>query len=225
MRRAILVGAAGACVAPFAAIAHDLPGSAPISGFELPQPKPLQPFTLRTGERDTFTDRDLRGRWSLVFFGFTSCPDVCPATMLEVREVRERLASSKDAVPMRVLFVSIDPARDTPARLADYASRFGPGVIAATSTEAGVRAFADQFRVKYEVSTPRAKLAAGYLFDHTASVSLVGPDARLYAVFTLPLRIREVAADVQRIHARHRAEVCPSVQGDRESRSCATRVV
>jgi len=185
----------------------------------------LQPFTLRTGERAPFTERDLRGQWSFVFFGFTSCPDVCPTTMLEVRDVRERLASTKDAPPTRVLFVSIDPARDGPSRLSDYAARFGPGVTAATANDANVRAFADQFRVKYEVSKAGGPAAPGYLFDHTASVSLVGPDARLYAVFTLPLRTREVATDVQRIHAKHRASVCPQVRGDSDSGSCSPRAV
>lgn len=221
----MLLAAAGACFVPRTSSAHGAPAPAPISGFELPQPKPLQPFALRTGEGTAFTDRDLRGRWSFVFFGFTSCPDVCPTTMLEVRDVRERLAAANDAPPTRVLFVSIDPARDTPSRLADYASRFGPGVTAATAADAGVRAFADQFRVKYEVSKPGRPGSPGYLFDHTASVSLVGPDARLYAVFTLPLRTGQVAADVQRIHARHRASVCPQVSGDTDSRSCSPRTV
>ena len=79
--------------------------------------------------------------------------------------------------------------------------------------------------MKYEVSRAGKSAASGYLFDHTASVSLVGPDARLYAVFTLPLRTREVAADVQRIHTRHRADVCPIVHGHNDSRSCSPRTV
>lgn len=219
----MLLAAAGACFVPRSTSAHGLPAPAPISGFELPQPKALQPFSLRTGQGAAFTDRDLRGRWSFVFFGFTSCPDVCPTTMLEVRDVRERLASANDAPPTRVLFVSIDPARDTPSRLGDYASRFGPGVTAVTAADASVRAFAEQFRVKYEVSKPGKPASSGYLFDHTASVSLVGPDARLYAVFTLPLRTSQVAADVQRIHARHRTSVCPLMHDASDSRSCSPR--
>jgi len=221
MRRAMLLAAAGAFLTPRATIAHGVPAPSTISGFELPRPKALQPFALRTGEGATFTERDLRGRWSFLFFGFTSCPDVCPTTMLEVRDVRERLASSNDAPPTRVLFVSIDPARDNASRLADYASRFGPGVTAATASEAALRAFADPFRVKYEVSKAARSAASGYLFDHTATVSLLGPDTRLYAVFTLPLRTREVAVDVQRIHARHQSSICARVLGNGDSRSCS----
>ena len=97
------------------------------------------------------------------------------------------MGGARDTAPTRVLFVTIDPARDTDARLAEYIGRFAPGVTALNGSVGAIKTFADQFRVKYEIAGNGKGTKGGYLFDHTASVSLVGPDARLYAVFPLPL--------------------------------------
>ena len=198
---------------------------APINGFELPEPKALQASSLRTHTGVPFSSKDLGGRWSLVFFGFTHCPDVCPTTLADLRRVRAAIGAARDAAPSRVLFVTIDPARDTDARLAEYIGRFGPGVTALNGSAGAIKTFADQFRVKYEIAGNGKATKGGYLFDHTASVSLVGPDARLYAVFTLPLRTQAVANDVLRIHAKHRADLCPNVSGRNETLTCIAKTV
>lgn len=197
---------------------------APINGFELPDPKPVQAASLRTHAGTPFSTREFAGRWSFVFFGFTHCPDVCPITLADLRRVRTAIGAARDGAPSRVLFVTIDPARDTDARLAEYITRFGPGVTAINGTAGSIKQFADQFRVRYEIAGNDATTKRGYVFDHTASVSLVGPDARLYAIFTLPLRANAVADDVMRIHAKHRASVCPTTSGRNETLSCSPRI-
>ena len=224
-RRTLLLAIIAAGVVPGrTAAAHTLE-PAPINGFELPEPKALQVASLHTHTGVPFSLKDLGGRWSLVFFGFTNCPDVCPTTLADLRRVRAAIGNANEAVPNRVLFVTIDPARDTDARLAEYVARFGPGVTAINGSASAIKVFADQFRVKYEIAANGKATKGGYLFDHTASVSLVGPDARLHAIFTLPLRVTAVADDVLRIHAKHRAGICPSISGRNETLSCTARTV
>lgn len=90
-------------------------------------------------------------------------------------------------------------------------------------SERATRRFADQFRIRYELAAGGNAAKRDYLFDHTASVSLIGPDGNLYAIYTLPLRSDAVAADVIRIHAKHRPVVCPVIGGQGESATCAGR--
>lgn len=227
-RNLLLAGIAAATMPwrnamPHGSGAHIQP--APINGFELPEPKALQALALHTHTGAPFLTKDLSGRWSFVFFGFTHCPDVCPTTLAELRRVRAAIGSARDTAPNRVLFATIDPARDTDARLAEYIARFGTGVTAINGSAAAIKTFADQFRVKYEIAPAGSTTTRGYVLDHTASVSLVGPDGRLYAVFTLPLRTQAVADDVLRIHSKHRAAICPTVNGRIDSLTCVARTV
>ena len=224
-RRTFFFAAVAAASAPWRIAESHVIEPAPISGFELPEPKPLQASSLHTHSGTPFSTKDFGGRWSWVFFGFTNCPDVCPTTLADLRRVRTTINAARDTMPTRVLFVTIDPARDTDARLAEYATRFGPGVTAINGSAEAIKKFADQFRVKYEIAASGKTTKGGYLFDHTASVSLVGPDARLYAVFTLPLRTQTVAEDALKIHAKHRATLCPTVTGRNDTLNCAARSV
>jgi FtsP/CotA-like multicopper oxidase with cupredoxin domain len=90
---------------------------APISGFELPQSKALQPFALRTSTGSVFSADSLRGRWSLLFFGFTHCPDVCPTALYQLQETRAEIGRQREPTPSQIVFVTIDPERDTAARM------------------------------------------------------------------------------------------------------------
>ena len=222
-RRALLTSAIAAVCAPATrAWSHALE-PAPVSGFELPVPRGVRPFVLRTHAGAPFSEKDLQGRWSFLFFGFTQCPDVCPATLAELHQVRLALDSARDAVPSAILFVTIDPARDTEPRLKEYVERFDPEITGLRSTSGATRRFAEQFRVRYEIAGASGEPKSDYRFDHTASVSLIGPDARLYAIYTLPLRPSTVAGDVVRIHAKYRAALCPAVSGRGKSRTCTGR--
>lgn len=120
---------------------------------------------------------------------------------------------------MAIVFLTIDPVRDTRERLADYVALFGDGLLGITGPSSELQALANQFRIRYTPTKPVG--TAGYLFDHTASVSLLGPDARIYAIFTLPLRPDKVAADLARMHAQHQTALCPRVTGSTRTLSCA----
>jgi len=150
-------------------------------------------FRLTDHNGQAITDQDLKGRPFLVFFGFTHCPDVCPTTLFEVSEVLRALGS--DGEKVRALFVTVDPERDTPAKLKDYLSSFDPRLIGVTGDEASIKAMEKTYRV-YSRKVPLD--GGGYNMDHTAIVYLMDKDGRFVAPFTLKRRPAEAAAELRR---------------------------
>lgn len=136
---------------------------------------------------------DFRGKAVAMFFGFTHCPDVCPTTLFEVSEVLRALGS--DGEKVRALFVTVDPERDTPAKLKDYLSSFDPRLIGVTGDEASIKAMEKTYRV-YSRKVPLD--GGGYNMDHTAIVYLMDKDGRFVAPFTLKRRPAEAAAELRR---------------------------
>lgn len=131
------------------------------------------PFALtdHTGKR--VTDQDFRGRYMLVFFGFTFCPDVCPSALQVVSAALDKLGSKADRfVP---ILVSVDPERDTPAQLASYVQSFHPRLVGLTGSPAEVDAVVKAYRV-YVRKVPDPKSSAGYSIDHTSLIYVMGPD-------------------------------------------------
>ena len=131
------------------------------------------PFSLtdHTGKR--VTDQDFRGRTTLVFFGFTFCPDVCPSALQVVSAALDKLGPKADRfVP---LFISVDPERDTPMQLASYVQSFHPRLVGLTGTPAEIDAVVKAYRV-YVRKVSDAKSTAGYTIDHTSLVYVMGPD-------------------------------------------------
>jgi protein SCO1/2 len=133
------------------------------------------PFTLVGEEGKTVTDRDFRGRHMLVFFGFTHCPDICPAELQVMAASLDELADqAKDVVP---IFITLDPERDTPEVVASYVKNFGPEFVGLTGSPEAIAEAAKAYRVAYSKFTPGGAESAGnYSIDHTALVYLMGPD-------------------------------------------------
>lgn len=130
-----------------------------------------QPFTLTSTAGGSFTQDDLRGTPSLVFFGYTYCPDVCPTTMAESLAWREELGIGYDQ--LRTLFVTVDPARDTAPVLAEYLGAFDPNVVGLVGTPEQTANVKAAFGAASEVSGNDPEF---YLVNHTASVFLIGAD-------------------------------------------------
>jgi protein SCO1/2 len=151
------------------------------------------PFQLTDQNGRTVTDRDLRGRPFLVFFGFTHCPDVCPTTLFEVSEVLGKLGT--DAERVGALFVTVDPARDSPAQMKDYLASFNPRLIALTGDPAAIDAVAKAYRV-YVKKVPLEN--GDYTMDHTALVYLMDKEGRFVAPFNLKRTTEDAAADLRR---------------------------
>lgn len=158
--------------------------------------KPLAAFTLTDQRGQPFTESSLRGRWSFLFFGYTYCPDVCPMTLLTFSRMAGMLPSV--AAPYQVVFVSIDPERDTPARLADYVSYFNPAFLGVTGSDAELTNLTRQLGILYFKAESKED-GAGYLMDHSASVILVDPEGRFHALFSAPHDPREIAEDFAKI--------------------------
>lgn len=154
------------------------PTATPLPGTVLDPPKPLGDFTLTGHTGDPFQFSSLRGNVAVLYFGYASCPDVCPTTLADYRRVKAILG--EDAQQVRFLFISVDPLRDTPERLASYITAFDPDFLAATGDDATLRTIARDYGVFYQrVDYENDK---NYLVDHTASTFIVGPAGDLRAV-------------------------------------------
>jgi len=126
------------------------------------------------------TNQDLRGRWAFVFFGYTNCPNACPATLGILNHVQETLRA-QGLEPPRIVFVSLDPQRDTPAVLARYAAAFGPDTIGASAPETALENLLTFFGVTYARKAGPDR--SDYAIDHTTNYFLVTPDGRWLATF------------------------------------------
>jgi protein SCO1 len=151
------------------------------------------PFELVDQNGRTVTERDLKGRPFLVFFGFTRCPDICPTTLFEVSEIMRALG--KDADRVGALFITVDPERDTPAALKDYLSSFDPHLAGLTGEPAAVAAVAKAYRVYFK-KVPLDQ--GGYTMDHTAIVYLMDKDGRFVSPFNLKRTTEAATADLRR---------------------------
>ncbi len=156
-----------------------------IPGLLWPAPKPLTVFELRDQNNTPFTLEDLKGRWSMLFFGYTHCPDVCPTTMTLLDSVVDELKSEKKSAP-QVVFITIDPERDTPKHLADYITYFNPDFRGLSGTPEKLSILTGQLGILSMKVDDQKTGKEGYIMDHTASIFLIGPEARLIGVFSPP---------------------------------------
>lgn len=131
-------------------------------------------FALTNHKGEPFTHENLRGRPYAVFFGFTHCPDVCPTALWELSELMKKLGS--DADTLAVIFVTVDPERDTPEALANYLTSFDPRIVGLTGTPQEIDAMTKLFRAYYK-KVPTND--GSYTMDHTATVYLMDRQGRL----------------------------------------------
>ncbi len=174
-------------------LAHRLDHSIPVltSGTWLPQPRDVGEFSLLDQNSAPFGAPQLRGKPTLVYFGYTHCPDVCPLTLLQLSQVVKAAV-----VPgLRVVFITVDPARDTPSQLAQYVHAFDPDFIGLTGTTAMLQTVAHRFGVAFL----RVDLPGGdYSMDHSATVFLMDARGHNVAVFTPPYDVKSLTEDLRR---------------------------
>ena len=163
-----------------------------LSATVLREPRALAPFGLLDHHGEAFTADDLRGQWSFLFFGYTHCPDVCPTTLSVLNSVAARLTGTDD--PVRFVFVTVDPERDTPEVLARYVTYFNGEFIGVTGERAAIDELTRQVGVMH-MRVAGESDAASYLVDHTASVLLFNPDGRFQGLFSPPLDADTMAAE------------------------------
>lgn len=170
------------------------------AGTLLPQPKALAPFALTDQDGAPLTSEGLHGHWTFVAFGYTVCPDVCPILMATFNAVDRQLTSAGTPPPADFLFVSVDPERDSPERLAQYVRYFNPRFLGATGSHGELRKLTRDVGVLYQ-RVDNQDTAMGYLVDHSASILLLDPQARLVAIFSPPHDARAMAEDFAAITA------------------------
>lgn len=173
-------------------LAQELDSSAPqlTSGTWLAQPRAVSDFQLTDDRGHPFTAHELRGKPSLVFFGFTHCPDVCPTTLAKLAQVKKNLSIAG----LQVLFVTVDPQRDTPTAVGTYAHAFDPEFIGLTGDPKAIEKMTSAFGVAaFRVDLP----GGDYTMDHSAAVFLVDARARIVGIFTPPFDTRRLAQDLQ----------------------------
>lgn len=149
-----------------------------------PEPLPLADVTLETQHGETFTPTDLHGRWSLMFFGYLGCPDVCPTSLSAMREMRRLLEASKLGGDLQYYFVSVDPANDDPADMVDYLAGFDPSFIGLHGPEPEIRRLTDSMAVKFE---PFVNDGGYTTIDHTSSVMMIDSGGRMVGALPPPL--------------------------------------
>jgi protein SCO1 len=148
------------------------------------------PFSLIGADRKPVTDRDFRGRYMLIFFGFTHCPDICPAELQVIAQALDQLGGkAKSVVP---IFITLDPERDTPEAMANYVKSFGPNFVGLTGSPEAIASAAKAYRVAYS-KIENKESAGDYTVDHSALVYLMDPEGRYVTHFSYGLSADQMA--------------------------------
>jgi protein SCO1/2 len=162
-------------------------------GTLLQSPSEAHDFRLvsHTGQRVSLSD--YRGKLVLLYFGYTFCPDVCPATLSEIAGAMKLLG--EDADDIQLVMISVDPERDTPEKLAEYVAHFNPSFLGVTGTQDEISEIATFYGIFYEKNEGSA--ATGYLVDHTATVTVVDQDGHVKLIFPFGTPAEAIAEDLE----------------------------
>jgi protein SCO1/2 len=170
----------------------------------LPSPGPVTsgkalvggPFALTDDTGTRVTDKDYRGRYMLVFFGFTSCPDICPAGLQLISAALENLGPKADRIAP--IFVSVDPERDTPEKLAAYVKNFNARFVGLTGTPEEIAGVTKAYKVYFK-KVPNETKPDEYGMDHTSIIYLMDPNGEFVTHFTPTTTVEELTAKLDKV--------------------------
>jgi protein SCO1/2 len=164
----------------------------------LKTPKPLSEFVLEDQDRKKFDLSQLRGKWSLVFFGYTNCPDICPTTLATLNQLHKELAkNAKGTEDVQFIFVSVDPGRDNSDKLKRYVKYFNKDFIGVTGDKEEIAGLAGQLGAHYEVlEKPGEK---NYGVNHTAAIFIIDKKGRYFGLMSPPLNPSAMASRIELI--------------------------
>lgn len=168
-----------------------------IAGFVYPEPKTIAPFRLTEHNGSSFDLDALKGKWSFIYFGFTYCPDVCPTTLVELNRAQKSLEEAGLDADNQYFFVSIDPQRDTLQLLAQYVVYFNKKFIGVTGDETALTKFTQDVGVLY--SYPEGRKGQNYAVNHSSTLALFDPNAKLHAIFTAPHNAQDIVDGFRKI--------------------------
>jgi protein SCO1/2 len=162
------------------------------------QPRAIKPFKLQDDVGKPFTNANLIGHWSLLFFGFTNCAMICPTTMTELNKMYQLLEKETVKNLPQVVFISVDPERDTLKRIHDYVRSFNTNFVGATGDEKELAILAKQLGVMF-MKLPNKENPKHYAVDHSAFAVLVNPKGQAYGIFSTPHEADDMAKNYKLI--------------------------
>jgi protein SCO1/2 len=165
-----------------------------------PEPRDVADLKLIDHRNQPFTLWQMRDYWSVLFFGFTACPDICPDTLYKMQQVNATLTADHPAVADRIkyYFISVDPERDTPERIAEYIGYFDPEFTGLTGEPAMLQAMGMQLGVGFHIEQ-HPPGAREYGVDHSAGMVLLNPAGQLYGIFRPPHDVAAVTAEIEQL--------------------------
>lgn len=158
----------------------------------LPQSRNLPELSLTNQDGQTVAVDQLKGQWSLLFFGYTFCPDICPATLAQLRQLQGQLPAETLA-KLRIVLVTVDPHRDTPEQLKKYLDYFDAGFIGLTGEEATIQKLANGVSIPF---IPADTSKENYTVDHSGNLVLIGPDGKQRGFIRAPINNTKLAAQL-----------------------------
>jgi protein SCO1/2 len=162
----------------------------------LPQAGALPRFSLVDHNGDEFNKESLTDQWSLIFFGFTHCPDICPATLQQLALARSRLLGAGASTFPNIVLISVDPERDTPAVMASYIGHFGDGLTGVTGSLTELRKLTSAIGIFFEKSVAENGDDGNYSVDHAAVVIVINENAEFHALFSAPHNVDHFVNDI-----------------------------
>lgn len=195
----LLLGAAFGIVGPAFAELRGQPAA--LEALLLPEPWPLEPFTLLDHQGKEFTQEYLKGKWTFVVFGESRCTDSCVASLTALAQMYATLAKTDKVADSQVLLVAVDPHNDTLQRLADHLSHYDDRFIGVTGSSDALEDFANEMGISYTISPP-PQAGREYEVEYSdSSVSLVDPELRLQAYFPAPHHPATLTADYLKLRS------------------------
>lgn len=195
VRRQVCAGLLAAAALPLLSACDRLGGGEGFRGIDLTGAAYAQGFSLTDFHGRSRTLADYRGQVVMLYFGFVQCPDVCPTALARASAVMQQLGT--DAGRVRLLFVTVDPERDTPELLREYMAAFDPRFVALTGNPEQIQATADTFRVHFK----KVPTGGSYTVDHTALTYLFDPAGRIRVALRHEQTVDDYVADVRRLLA------------------------
>lgn len=162
-----------------------------VSGKILARPMEIDRFELIDQKNEVFNNKSLEGGWTVLFFGYTNCPDVCPTTIYKLAEIKNELKEDLSSTSFNTVLVTLDPDRDSADRLKEYIGYFDKSMLGVTGTYENIQSFTSSLSVFYQ----RINKEEGYDFNHTASIFVFNKDGSLFATMSPANTIGELTQD------------------------------
>lgn len=162
-----------------------------VSGKILARPMEIDRFELIDQKNEVFNNKSLEGGWTVLFFGYTNCPDVCPTTIYKLAEIKNELEEDLSSSSFNTVLVTLDPDRDSTDRLKEYIGYFDESMLGVTGTYENIQSFTSSLSVFYQ----RINKEEGYDFNHTASIFVFNKDGSLFATMSPANTIGELTQD------------------------------